>query len=52
MTRDINFGLSATEGESIFQAKKKVLTKEQFDALFRSVSGTVDAFVEFFDVET
>ena len=51
MTRDINFSLSATVGEPIFQAIPKVLTEEQLDALFRSVSGTVDAFVEFFDVE-
>ena len=52
MTRDINFTLSATVGEPIFQAIPKVLTEEQLDALFRSVSGTVNAFVEFFDIET
>ena len=51
MTRDINFILSATVGEPIFQAIPKVLTEEQLDALFRSVSGTVAAFVEFFDIE-
>ena len=51
MTRDINFAVTALVGEPIFQAKKKVLTEEQFDSLFRSVTGTIDAFVEFFETE-
>ena len=52
MAKDINFSLSATEGAPIQQARTIPLTKEQFGTLFRSVSDTIDAFVEFFDVET
>lgn len=52
MARDINFSLTAEVGEPIYQAKKKILSKEQFDSLFRSVTTTIDAFVEFFDTET
>lgn len=52
MAKDINFSLSATEGAPIQQARTIPLTKEQFDTLFRSVTGTINAFVEFFDTET
>ena len=53
MARDINFvGLSATVGEPIYQAKKKILSLEQMDSKFRSVTGTIDAYVEFFETES
>jgi len=52
MAKDINFSLSATEGAPIQQARIIPLTKEQFGTLFRSVSDAIEAFVEFFDLET
>jgi hypothetical protein len=51
MSRDINFVPTASVGEPIWQGKPKVLTLEQFDTPFRSVTGTIDAFVEFFETE-
>jgi len=51
MAKDINFTLSATEGAGIPQGKIEPLTKEQFGTLFRSVTDTIDAFVEFFELE-
>ena len=51
LARDDGFSLSATEGEPIVQASKIELTKEQFGALFIATSGTVDVFVEQFEIE-
>lgn len=50
-TRDINFLLTVAQGTPIQQASIVELTVEQFDALFISVSGDIDAFVEFFEEE-
>ena len=52
VARDDGFALSTTQGEPIVQASKIELTKEQFGALFIATVGTVDVFVEQFELES
>lgn len=51
ISRDGAFTLTATQGERILAGQKVALTLEQFPAEMRSVVGTVEAYLEQFELE-
>ena len=51
VARDSGFALTTSQGEPITQASKIELTADQFGALFIATVGTVDVFVEQFELE-